>query len=322
MIFSSSGLRLEQEVDSLLAWDYIQNGYLLAPQTVLKGRKKNPLPIFEPVVVDRKTIVSAVEELIKSSLGNIARAHRAVMFSGGFDSMLMALLTKQCGANVTAMTIRFEDFNPMTVYGAAQAAQELGISHHVLEVTSVEFICAFEALASLTNEPILDLDLAVVYAALKKYDRSIAGDIFISGMGSDQWFGNMALEDWPGGFEGRLDWAIIDQDAHQKAAQHFGCKFTFPFLSQSMLELSQSLPDDMKKDKKLLRALAVANAIPHRGVRSEIQVPDVMKRILVKKFGDRAWPSSVSVRHSNYSVDDKLLRQIILGLWLEKFRKA
>ena len=83
-----------------------------------------------------------------------------------------------------------------------------------------------------------------------------------------------------------------------------------------MLALSQCVPAAMKQDKKLLRALAVANTIPHRGISSEVQVPPLMRHILIKTYGDRAWPSPVSVDSSG--TNDRILRQIILGLWLEK----
>ena len=43
----------------------------------------------------------------------------------------------------------------------------------------------------------------------------IAGDVFISGMGSDQWFGNEALENKPEDLSVRLDRAMVDHDAHQ-----------------------------------------------------------------------------------------------------------
>ena len=255
-------------------------------------------------------------------MGNIAGSRRAVMFSGGFDSMLIACLAQRCGAQVTAVTVQFDDFNPLTVAGAVQFANKIGVAHHILHVKAVEFLSAFEALAGITDEPVLDLDLCVVYAALKKYDPRIAGDVFISGMGSDQWFGDEALEERPRGLAVRLDWAMVDKGAHHRVAQAHGCKFVFPFLSGPMLALSQSIPAAMKKDKKLLRALAVANTIPFRGSRSEVQVPPLMRHMLIKKYGDRAWPCPVSVHSRNRSEVDQTFRQIILGLWLKKAKDS
>ena len=56
----------------------------------------------------------------------MAGSRRAVMFSGGFDSMLIALLAQQCGAQVTAVTVQFDDFNPLTVAGAVEFADKSG----------------------------------------------------------------------------------------------------------------------------------------------------------------------------------------------------
>ncbi|MBF0571246.1 MAG: asparagine synthase [Candidatus Omnitrophica bacterium] len=306
------------EIDQKAAWDYVRDGYLLSPRTILKGRKKLPQPVLPGISVDSSQLSFITQQTLEAAMGNVARSPRAVMFSGGFDSMLIACLAKRCGAQVTAVTVQFDDFNPLTVAGAAQFANKAGIPHHILNVKAVEFLSAFETLAGITDEPLLDLDLGVVYAALKKYDHGTAGDVFISGMGSDQWFGNLALEARPGGFAARLDWSMVDEQAHQRVAGLLGCRFVFPFLSGTMLALSQSVPAVMKKDKKLLRTLAAANTIPHRGARSEVQILPLMRRALIKKYGDRAWPCPVSLQGRHHSEMDRALRQIILGLWLEK----
>lgn len=306
------------ELDKKAAWDYIRDGYLLGPRTVLKGCLKLPQPVLPSISVDLSKLSFLVQQTLESVMGSMSGARRAVMFSGGFDSMLIACLAQRGKAQVTAVTVQFDDFNPLTVAGAVRFADKIGIAHHVLHVKAGEFLSAFEDLAGLTDEPLLDLDLGVVYAAFKKYDPRIAGEVFISGMGSDQWFGNEALKLEKGGGAARLDWTMVDEEAHQRAAQTCGCKFVFPFLSSPMLALSQVIPATMKKDKKLLRALAAANTILDRGDRSEAQIPPLMRHIFVKAYGNRAWPCPVSVLGRSRRVDDRILRQIILGLWLEK----
>ncbi len=302
-------------VDPKAAKDYIRDGYLFAPRTVLKGCTKSSSSLL-PVPSKDLAQISVLQKILESAMGRMNGSRRTVMFSGGFDSTLMVLLAQRAGAQVTAVTVQFDDFNLHTVEGALQTARTLGVPHHVLHVKAVEFLSAFEALAGLTDEPILDLDLAVVYAALKKFDTAF-GDTFISGMGSDQWFGDMALEETPGGSQGKLAWAIVDEAAHHQVAQAHGCKFVFPFLSESMLNMSQRIPAALKKDKRMLRALAAANTIPNRGARSEGQIPSVMRHALVKTYGGRAWPRPIDGRGP---VNDQTLRQIVLGLWLEKVK--
>ena len=209
------------------------------------------------------------------------------MFSGGFDSTLMARLAQRCGARVTAVTVRFEDFNPLTVAQSALLAQRMGLPHHVLHVTLPEFLSAFGSLASLLNKPLADLDLVLVYAAFKKYDPKVGGKIFISGMGSDQWFGDKALEQ-----------AAIDEEAHHKVAKAHGYKFVFPFLSTSMLALSQQIPADLKKNKKLLRKLVAGadrDLLSGLGGRREIQVPEKVRHLLGKVCGSRALKKSRNI---------------------------
>lgn len=251
-----------------------------------------------------------LERTLKKAMGPMAGFKRAVMFSGGFDSILIACLAQKNGAKVTAVTVQFEDFNPLTVSGALETASKMGIPHQILHVSSLEFLSAFEDLAVLIDERILDLDLSVVFSALKKYDRTIAGESFISAMGCDQLFGNAGVEG--------LAAFKLNEKAHQRAAQAAGVKFIFPFLKKSMIDLSLMLPSSMKRDKKLLRAMAVSNSIPSRGSKSEIQVPFIMKQILVKKHGSRAWPHPVSSnREKDAQIDQKLL-SIIDGIRLEK----
>ncbi len=309
------------EIDKDAAWDYIRDGYLLPPRTILKGRTKSSAFLLPDVSVKFKRIASLVQQTLESIIGDVAGAHRAVMFTGGFDSMLMASLVRHCGAEVTAVTIQFGDYNSKTVAGSMQMVNRMGIAHHILQVKEAEFLSAFETLAGLTHEPLLDLDLAVVYAALKKYDRSIAGDILISGMGSDQWFGNEALDANFGGLAARMNFQILAEEAHQLVAQTHRCRFIFPFLSKSMLALSQQIPAEMKQDKKLLRTLAMARTIPQWDIESEVQVPSLMRHVLVRTYGGRAWPCLVSVDRNCSRVNDQTLRQIILGLWLEKIKE-
>ena len=306
------------ELDKDAAWNYIRDGYLLAPRTVLKGRIKLSQSTLPSVSLDLNQITLNVQQTLEAALGNIAGMRRAVMFSGGFDSMLIACLAQHCGAQVTAVTVQFDDFNPSTVAGSIEFAKKVGIAHHILHVKAVEFLSAFEALAGMTNEPVMDLDLGVVYAAFKKYNPQIAGDVFISGMGADQWLGNEPLKAKAEDLAARLDLAMVDENAHHQVAEAHGVKFVFPFLSESMLVLSQVVPAVMKKDKKLLRELAIAKAIPYRGARSEVQVPLLMRDILIKTYGDRAWPCPVSLPSRGSGEYDQTLRQIMLGLWLEK----
>jgi hypothetical protein len=305
------------EVDKDAAWDYIRDGYLLGPRTVLKGRAKLPQSELPVISIDLKKPLFFVQQTLEAAMGNMAGSRRAVMFSGGFDSMLIACLAQQCGAQATAVTVQFDNFNPLTVAESVHFADKVKIKHHILHVKAAEFLSAFEVLAGMTDEPLLDLDLGVVYAALKKYDPRVAGDVFMLGMGSDQWFGNHSLDARPGGLTSRLDWSIVSRDAHQRVAQAHGYEFVFPFLSAPMLALSQQVPPVMKKDKKLLRALAAGRAIPLRGGRSEIQIPEVVRRILIKMHGGRAWPRPVTVQNRFSGGSDQILRQIILGLWLE-----
>ena len=312
-VYSGTGCELDREA----AWQYIRDGYLLGPRTVLKKRTKRAQAQLPVLSVGSKDLPSVVQQTLEAAMGHMAGACRSVMFSGGFDSMLIAYLAQRRQARVTAVTVQFEGFNPLTVSESIEAADRMGIALHIVPVTVAEFLSVFEEIAGLTKEPVLDLDLGVVYAALKKYFK-LTGTVFISGMGCDQWFGNEALEAKGVDHAVRLDEAMVHEDAHHRAARALGCRFCFPFLSRPMLALSRCILASMKTDKKLLRAMVPVDRIPHRERKREIQVSSLMRRVFIKKYGDRAWPSPVSCRNISSRGERQILRQIILGLWLEK----
>jgi len=267
---------------------------------------------------DLNNISLRLEDALKKTLAPLSGLSCSVMFSGGFDSMLMACLARRSQARVTAVTVAFDDLNPLTVRSAIEGAQTLGFKHQLLHVNVVEFLSAFEALAGLTEAPVLDLDLAVVYAALKKYDPKESGNFFISGMGSDQWFGDAGLQANVVDVKARVDEMMTSQAAHHRVAEACGCKIVFPFLSRPMLALSQQIPVEMKKDKKLLRQLKIAEGIPHRNPVIEQQVPSLIRNIVIKTYGHRALPSPVYFQDKQTAGEDTLLRQIVQGLWMEK----
>ncbi len=181
-----------------------------------------------------------LQKILKEPLKEVEGRECALMFTGGFDSVLLALLLQQCKAKVTAVTVQFDNFNPRTIKEATETAYKMGLTHHILPVTLKEFLKVFPVLSKLLYRPVLDLDLVVVYAALKKYDRQIAGRIFVSGMGSDQYLGSTPFKQ-----------DVIDEETHQQAAKMQGCKFIFPFLSKKLKDFSQQVSPELKRNKKL-----------------------------------------------------------------------
>lgn len=314
--YSYSG-GMSKGVDAVIARKYIRDGWVPAPRTVIKGCQKIISRQLSKASVVMKDIPLALKETLVFAMGQLKGKRRTVMFSGGFDSILMVLLARNYGATVNALTIQFEDFNLMTVKDAVQLAQKLDISHSILRVSFSEFISSFQVAAKITHEPLLDLDLALVHAAFKKYRSKISKQVFISGMGSDQWLGNIALEPEYGSLQQRFDMTMQYSSAHHQIAKLFGHQFIFPYLSSSIVALSMSMSRPMKKNKKILRALAAGFNLESVDSRHrELQIPESVRRLLVKAYAHRAWPEPLDKEKQRRS-DDQTLRQIVLGLWLE-----
>lgn len=237
------------------------------------------MPADKRMMMHFHNIHSELEQELKKSLGRLSGCWRALLFSGGFDSMLLAVLMRRYGADVTAVTVQFDHFNPVTVAEAVSLAQRMALKHHIVRVTLPEFLEAFKTLPSFTSRPFCDLDLILTHAAFMKYDTDVAGNVFISGMGSDQLFGSLES-----GLSG------LDEEAQHETAALHGYQLIFPFLSEAMQKLSQNIPPAQKKDKKILHELVGREhkaLIPVRSGRREIQVPDPVRRILVRIYGGR-----------------------------------
>lgn len=247
-----------------------------------------------------KLATQAVEKKLHASLRKLTGVRCVLLFSGGFDSILLAVLARRYGVRVTAVTVRFEDFNPQTVAEAVSQAQRMGLPHHIIHVTLAEFLAAFKSLPLLTDRPICDLDLVLVHAAFRKYNPKIAGKVFISAMGSDQWFGDRAFEQ-----------AAVDEDAHHQVARADGYRFLFPFLTEQMRVLSGQLPAALKKNKNVLRRMLPDDRqelFSGRTGKREIQVPINVRRLLLWIYDGRK-----SVR-----ADDQEMRRLMNRLWQEK----
>ncbi|MEI7999436.1 MAG: hypothetical protein WCH62_08030, partial [Candidatus Omnitrophota bacterium] len=118
------------EIDKDAAWDYIHDGYLLSPRTVLKGRTKHLQSLLPAIPADSNKLSLEVQAALVAAMGEMVGENRAIMFSGGFDSMLIGLLAQHCGAKVSAITVQFDDFNLLTVAGAVEFSKKAGIMHH------------------------------------------------------------------------------------------------------------------------------------------------------------------------------------------------
>jgi asparagine synthetase B (glutamine-hydrolysing) len=304
-------------VDIVTARRFIRDGWVPAPQTVLKGRCKTVKAALSKMSVDLKEMPIVLKQMLVLAMETLPGDKRTLMFSGGFDSMLMLLLAREHGATVNGVTIQFENFNTATVASAVALAKKLQLPHRILNVSVAEFLSAFPKVVQITQEPLLDLDMALVYAAFKKYRTTMPKQTFISGMGSDQWLGNIFLEPEYGSLQERLDMTTQYKKAHHRVAKSFGHTFVFPYLSKHIVSLALCMTPSMKKDKLLLRSLASGTALNPTTTYRELQIPDIVRRVLVKVYGQRAWPRALTLAQQK-KYDESTLRKIVLGLWLEK----
>jgi asparagine synthetase B (glutamine-hydrolysing) len=223
--------------------------------------------------------------LLEAALWGALASHRrvdAVMFSGGFDSVLLYERARSLFPGVVAVTLALGSYNRRTVLEARRSAKRLGARHCVVPVSVDEYLDSSLRVHRLLKGKCDDRDLPLVHAGLKKLPLSLK--YFLAGMGSDQWLGEK--------FDAKGRLSLMQQrraarstvKTHVVAAADVKREIFFPFLDKSVLDVAVRLPPALRKGKRLLRALApeLSGVSPVSGLPPEIQVPLAVRSLAAR----------------------------------------
>jgi len=199
---------LEREVDPVALASYIWNGFVIGPNTIVRGVELLPAAtsaiasgdgaITAPRRYWRLPAVSTprkrkeLEEQLSSAVQMhlISDVPLGIFLSGGIDSSAIAALAVRAGnAKVRTFNIGFEE----AVYdesGHARAvAQQLGTEHHELRLTQATFRRELsDALASLDQPTFDGINTYFVSRAVREAGLTVA----LAGTGGDELFGGYA----------------------------------------------------------------------------------------------------------------------------------
>ncbi len=326
-------------------------GYL----TIEKGRIHRGNYSEIPRVI-RRRVASLKEELKESLVTSVARTllkPTGVMLSGGFDSSFLCQIAQAYDKQVRTFTIGSWDYNPQTLDQGIRMAKILGTQHEVIEISIEEYLSSLPLTALAMDEPVLDLDTAFIYPALRRMPAKI--EYLLHGVGSDQLIGNLfgqmrklvtskALTSSSvfgrykaiANLDRRAGLFFIREKIPQEVRLHYrlssrkGARLIFPFLEPSMVRLALQMPNILRKDKQLLRSLApTLNKIFAVQMKSKVtgQIPGQLKDLTLKVYGngimqsrllcDLVGKSRLSVIFSSRKKDEAL-RLVVFSLWVKK----
>ncbi|MBN1941409.1 MAG: diphthine--ammonia ligase [Candidatus Diapherotrites archaeon] len=207
-------------------------------------------------------------KLLEKSVEAIPKSEIGLMFSGGVDSTLLALLMKKVKLDFKCYFAYVKmNSNPRDLGYAKEIAERYFLK---LEEIGIEIKEAEENLKK-TIKLIHNLSPVYLGASLPFYTACAAAKKqgakkIVSGIGADELFAGYARffesknleEDCRNAFEKMLE----NEALHCRAiAEHFGLELCTPFLDEKIVEFALSLPNRMKivggKNKFILRETAI-----------------------------------------------------------------
>lgn len=227
----------------------------------------------------KSEIVSQLKMTLTKSFERLSSQECAVLFSGGIDSSLAALLADRIADQVILVTAKAERSNDARA--AAKAADILGMNHFEVEVDEEtvwnvlpRIIYSIETTDKMDVEIAIPIFLSALEATKRGYQ------IIVSGQGPDELFGGYYryLEMYDPENPAKLIEEIksdisttyrrnIERD--EMAIANSGGRAFFPYLSTDFVELALAAPisykispDDEPSRKRLLRELALSMGLP------------------------------------------------------------
>jgi asparagine synthetase B (glutamine-hydrolysing) len=311
-----------QSFEMYITCDFVPGGrtiykniYKLSPGgyiSVEKGRAQLGSYAKVPRVVHGREdeLRSVLQKSLTSSVSRTILRPTGVMFSGGFDSSFLCQLVRSYQKQVRTYAIGCQGYNQATLDQGLRMARVLGSEHVILDITVKEYLAALRLTARLMDEPIVDLDTAFIYSALRKAPKGERH--LLHGFGSDQLIGDSF-----GDLRGLVGPMAVFPDLHRYGAMkdrdraaglffirgkmpqevrlHYRLsggttpRLIFPFFEQSLVRLALQMPEGSRRHKELLRSLAPSlnKILPFGRVKREKgQIPAIVKDLTLRVYGE------------------------------------
>ena len=242
--------------------------------------------------------------LLKSAVKGCGDNGRAVAFSGGLDSSLVALLAAECG-EVSLYTAGIEGSDDLK--HAEMAAKEMGLPFHPVIITESDIVSAMPDVARAvgTDPVVISFELPLYFVAKNAPERTI-----LVGQGADELFGGYAryskmpeleAEDRIRADVKSLLESGINRD--RNVAALFGKELCCPFLNEGVVEYALKIPiaekiTETEKKAVLRRAARLAGLkLPAERPKKAAQYGSGTMKVMKKRakkegLGVREWVES------------------------------
>ncbi len=232
-----------------------------------------------------------LKRAVERRISNGTSARIGVLFSGGVDSTLIALLLKKAGVEFTCITVGFQDGNaktPEDVVESERIAKELGFDHVVVLLNLEEVAALFKRTVKilgpeLTN--VVNVGVGSVAVAAIENGREHGITHYFGGLGSEELFAGYdrhekALE--AGGYAKLHDECIAGlesmyaRDLRRDAAiaKAYGVTVSTPFLDEELVRYSLTIPPELK--------ISTTKTFTGRS-RGDIPVEKTVKKLILRE---------------------------------------
>jgi len=254
----------------------------------------------------------------------------AVLFSGGVDSALAALLTQRHCRDTLLITARCEDSHDARV--AKKAAARMSLNH--LEVR-IDSDSVWENLPIITrlinNTSKMNVEIAIPFFFAAREASSHGYGLMVSGQGPDELFAGYAryedvfMKKGPEAVEDALweDFSVTDERNLQRdmrVVEHHGLSPFFPYMHPDFVNTALAIPASMNIDptKKPSRKLMFRELAEKMGVPREIamqqkratQYSSGTSKMLIQSLRDHVKDLAQLSRRMIESRADEILKQI------------
>lgn len=235
--------------------------------------KKTPARIFDESQALR-TYEKALVKAIRKRVDGQKRI--GVIFSGGVDSVLVAQIAKDLGANITCYTSGTS--SSADVLAARKVAKEMGLELKENHITEDKILSRLrDIISAIESTDHLQVDVAIpVYFAVEAAKQD-GIRIMLTGQGADElfagypWYSQILKERGPDELN-RCLWEDIQSlykdtlEREDKITMHHSIELRVPYLDPDVIDASMSISESLKikggYGKYIHRKLAELSGVP------------------------------------------------------------
>ncbi|MHA2355181.1 MAG: asparagine synthase C-terminal domain-containing protein [Candidatus Thorarchaeota archaeon] len=254
----------------------------------------------------RKDVIKRLAMTLKNTFKRIAGRRIGVLFSGGIDSSLVALLAQEVCQNVQLYSASSQRFHDRMA--ASSAAETLGMHLNQIEINAdVVWDVLPNLLYSVESAHLMDIEIAIPFYLASSQAASDGVPLILSGQGPDELFAGYARHVRI--FEDEGEHALDTQLWHEVMRTHeanierddraiaiHGLESFFPYLTAEFIDLALSIPSGWKVSpgsqperkiifRELARQLGLSQSISD-SPKKATQYSSGSSRILMKSLVD------------------------------------